>query len=106
MEMKRTKNLCSDPIIIAPRNGAIVYPHFYRQLPGFLPFPPKDCPHAERIYTDPESKVSWLDLAFCALGKCGQSPCPRRREYTHSEWNAEYRRLRSLEQRTQIKRTR
>lgn len=106
MEMKRTKGVQAGPIILAPKRGKIVYPQFYKQWAGFLPFPPQDCPYAERIFTDPDSKVQWLDLAFCASGKCGRSPCPRRREYTHAEWKAEYERLRSLEQRTQIRRTR
>lgn len=81
------------------------YPHFYEQWAGFLPFPPKDCFFRNRIYTDPRSNIEWLDLAFCASGKCGKIPCQRRRDYSHDEWAREYNRLRNLEN-THMRRTR
>lgn len=95
MEMKRTKQTGQN--ICVPQTGSVVYPESYRQMPGHLPYPPQECPFVKHIFVDAYSGISWIDLAFCASGKCGPKPCRRRQEYSHSEWKREYLRLQSIE---------
>lgn len=86
----------SNPVRIQMKRTKNPYPHFYHQWPGHLPFPPEDCEYAQYIFTDPCSGMRWLDIAFCAMNKCGRSPCQRRKEYTIEEWGRESKRLSAI----------